>query len=248
MIAAAELATVTRVLPRDYLIWVPLLALAFNVALAWQRRWRELWIFQVAGLVNVAVEVAMVLGGVRRFEAAALWERALAVCCLGWVTNGFLFSLAYADVRAWLSGIGRGPGLWLLNGLFVVGLPLASAPWGLFPGEVRTWRLMGETVPALAPLLAAALALALWGLGYRRLLLRLLVVGTLIDVLFEVRLFLLGIRPAAELDVAHVARRALCEMNIALMVGVLLLMALFDLAAYRDDRLAQARRAGEGTP
>ncbi|MFC1706583.1 hypothetical protein ACFL59_07135 [Planctomycetota bacterium] len=229
---------ISRVLSYDYLVLVPAVAVLCNLAFVAFRRWRELLVFQVAGLVNLAAEVAMVGGGVRHLDTEDPLLRAMTLICLGWVTNGFLFALAFANVSQWLRRKGPLHYLVAVNAIFLIGLPLASVDYGLLDGSVRTWRAMSQGLLRLEPVAVFVLAAVVFWLGYRRLLWRLLLIGMLIDICFEARLFALGIRPVEQLDLLQAGTRVVFEMNLALLAGFLVLKGIFGLKDYRDDRLS----------
>ena len=68
-----------------------------------------------------------------------------------------------------------------------------------------------------------------------------LIVGCLIDLTFEARLFLVGVRPIEQFGWLRVGERVLLEMNIGLMIGFLLVKWIFGLKDYKDSALAQER-------
>lgn len=225
---------VTRILTHDYLLLVPAVAVGFNLLLVQQRRWRELAIFNLGGGLNVAVEIALFATGTRVFDTSEPALLVASTLSLGWVTNGFLFCLAYINVRHWMK---RSYPPWFVltaNAFLLVGVTLAMVPWGILEGRVTTWRKMSDVVKYVEPAAFAIFAATIWMLRYRRLLWRLVVVGCLIDLHFEGTLLLFGVRPMGQFDPLTVGLRVLFEMNTFLCLGFLVLKGIYRLPSYRD--------------
>lgn len=229
-----ETFEVSRHISYDYMLLVPALAAIFNLYLIQQKKWKELLVFNIAGLVNVTAEIYLVSSGIRKFDTGSDFQKVVIILCLGWVTNGFLFAIAYIDVRQWLKKLYPRNFVITANLIFFAGLPLANINYGMLDGAVRTWRVMGHSSSHMEPVALAILAAAIFLLGYRGLLWRLLLIGFLIDLHFEGRLFLFGIRPMSQFDFLRVAGRVLFEMNIALCLGFLILKGIFKLEDYKD--------------
>ncbi len=234
---------VARHLTTDYMVFVPALAVAFNLILIYRKKWTAFALFNIAGLANVAVELFFVKTGVRVIESNDPFTRAMVLICLGWVTNGFVFSIAYLNVVQLLKRNYPRKFMWPVDIMYFLGLPLAAFPWGIFPGDVLTYRVMGTRLAIAEPIILFILCAIIWMMGFRRMLIYLLLIGFLTDLHFELHLYLLGIRPFENLHILPMLGRAFFEMNIFLCFGFIILKLLFKLrlAEYQDDALPPRR-------
>lgn len=229
-----EMHVVTRQLSFEYLYLVPAVAVLFNIYLAVRGKWTELAVFNIGGLANLAIEVVMERTGTRHFSTDSGQYRFLAAICLAWVTNGFVFSLAYINVKQWMKKVYPAELVVTANIAYFILLPLAMVDWGFIEGGIETWREMGNMVTYIEPVALVVLASAIWFLGYRSLLLKLLFVGFCIDLGFEGSLFLTGVRPLEQFDLLKVGGRVLFEMNTFLCLSFLVLKGIYGLEEYRD--------------
>ena len=229
--------SVGRIMSMDYLVFVPAVAVAFNVYLAATRKWKELAIFNIAGILNLTIEVLMVRGGTRQFNTDVQSLKLLTMICLGWVTNGFVFTLAYVNVRQWLKKVYSAPFVIAGNVIYFVVLPLAMFNWGIFEGGAQTTRDMQDMVTYIEPAVYIVFAAIIWALGYKQVLWRLFLVGFLLDLGFEGSLFISGVRPIENLDIIKVGGRVLFEMNLFFCIGFLALKGIFKLNDYKDASL-----------
>lgn len=238
---------VARHLTTDYMVFVPILAVAFNLILIYRKKWTAFALFNIAGISNVAIELVFVHTGVRVIESDNPFTRAMVLICLGWVTNGFVFSIAFLNVLQLLKRNFASKFMWPVDIMYFLGLPLAAFPWGIFPGGVLTWRIMNTRLAIAEPVILVVLSAIIWLMGYRRMLIYLLVIGFLTDLHFELHLYLLGIRPFEHLHILPMLGRAFFEMNIFLCFGFIVLKLLFrlKLAEYQDEALERAGPAAE---
>jgi len=221
----------------DYLFFAPLLAVLFNLFLASQKKWKELLIFNIAGGLNMFAELNMIKTGMRTFNSADPMLRLGMILCLGWITNGFVCSLMYVNLRQWLKKLYP---VWFViaaNAVYFILLPLAINDWGVFGCAASTARKMNDAITYIEPVAVLVLGAVIYALGYRRLLWRLLLVGFLLDLGFEGSLFLAGVRPVEQLDIIKVGGRVLFEMNTMFCAGFLVFKMIFKLPGYRDDAL-----------
>ncbi len=226
-----------RILTYDYLLLVPLVAVIFNIFLIANKKWTELLIFNLAGVLNLAAEGMMILNGTRNFDTGNPLLIAAASACLAWVTNGFVFTVAYIDVKQWLKKAYPARFVIAANIILFAGLPLGMFHWGILDGAVFTWRVMGDTVKYVEPIAFVILAAVIFFTGYKNLLWRLLLIGFLLDLHFEAGLFIFGVRPPGQFDLITVGSRVLFEMNCFFMLFFLIVKAIFKLDGYRDANL-----------
>ena len=221
----------------DYLVLVPLVAVLFNLFLASTKKWKELALFNIAGGINLAMEFALISSGKRTFshDGGLVWVSMLL--SLGWVTNGFVCSLMYINLRQWLKGLYPVWFVAVANVVYFAALPLAMMDWGLFEGAASTAREMNEAIVYIEPAAVAVLSAVIYFIGYRGLLWRMLLIGALLDLGFEGSLFISGVRPAGSFDLVHVGGRVLFEMNTMFCLGFLVFKGLFGLRDYRDESL-----------
>ena len=228
---------VARQMSFDYLTLVIALAAAFNFYLAYTRNWKPLLLFNVGGLVNIVLEIIIIFNGVRHFSSDALGHKIAAILALAWVTNGFLCSVVYIDTVQWLKRAYSRRFVIVVNLFLFAGLPLTMIPYGLFDGGVTVWRDAPVATAYVEPVLYIALAVTIWLIGYRKLLVRMSLIGFLIDLHFEGSLLLFGIRDASQFDLLHFVTRVCFEMNIFCCVGFLILKAIYKLEDYKDVNL-----------
>lgn len=232
-----ETVEVARRMSFDYLTLLITLAVLFNLYLAATRHWKPLLIFNVGGLVNIVLEIIIVVSGTRHFSSDLLLHRVAAILALAWVTNGFLCAIVYIDTVHWLKGVYTRRFVIAANAFLFVGLPLAMIHYGLFDGGMTVWRDAPTATAYVEPVLFVALAAVIWLIGYKKLLLRMVLIGFLIDLHFEGSLLLFGIRDVAQFDLLHFITRVCFEMNIFCCIGFLALKAIFKLDEYKDGNL-----------
>lgn len=229
---------VTRRMTYDYLVFVPALAAIFNLYLIAGKKWKELAVFNVGGLINIVMEIALIRAGHRHFDTDSPALMTAAVLCLGWVTNGFLCSVAYIDVKHWLKRTYSTGFIVAVNLFLFAGLPLAMIRYGAFDGGISVWRDVPTGAALVEPVIFAVLAAVIWFSGYRKLLVRMFLIGFLIDLHFEGSLLLFGVRAMEQFNLIHFITRVLFEMNVFLCLGFLLLKLVFKLNDYKDSALA----------
>ena len=230
---------VGRLLSADYIILVNGAALAFNVYLIWTRRWAELALFNVAALVNVSIEIAMSLTGIRHFQPDTIGGRIGSVLCLGWSDNGLFACIAYMNVRWFLKRDYKKSLMVAVNLLYFVGLPLLSIDYGLFPwAPVLTWRAMPGNARLVSLVILVVLMVTIYGLGYGRVLAWILLVGVIMELGFETRLFLVGVRPLTQGShtlAAIVHNTSEFKFPMAMGIGFIVIKAIYKLPDLKDS-------------
>jgi hypothetical protein len=225
---------IARALSFDAMALTITLAVAFNLGLLLTGKYREFLVFNIGGAINIALELGMIASGSRHFDTNDFLLQTAAILCLAWVTNGFLCTVAYINVKHWMKRAYTTRFVVAANGAFFLGLPLALFPFEFFQGAVTVWRDAPAVTAFVEPLLFAGLATAIFLLGYRKLLWRMALIGFAIDLHFETTLLLFGIRDAQAFEWLPFLSRVFFEMNIFLCIGFLILKAIYGLNDYKE--------------
>ena len=222
---------VGRLLSADYLILVNGAALLFNLLLIWKRRWAELAVFNAAATVNILLELILISKGLRQFAPGDFLHSAGALACLGWSDNGIFACTAYMNVRWLLKRDYPGGMLLALNAFYFIGLPLLSVNYGLFGLEgVHTWRTAPPAGHYAGLAVVCVFAAVMLFTRKQRVLGCIMAVGMLMELAFEARLFLVGVRPMPEhgnMFMAVMHNVTEFKFPMAMLIGFLVIQLIF---------------------
>jgi hypothetical protein len=236
---------VSRMLSADYIVLVNAAALLFNIYLIVNKRWNELAIFYAAVAGNVLVEIGLMVSGARGFMPDTAFARYGALACLTWSDNGLFATIAYMNVRYWLKKDYPVNLIFAVNMLFFIGLPLLSLDYNLAPlADVKTWRMV-QAGQSFGTGIALLVFLAvIMGMGYSRVLARIMIVGVAMEAAFEARLFLVGVRPLAEgqsMPLAIFRNTTEFKFPLAMCLAFIIIKLIWKLPELKDKALARGQ-------